>query len=51
MRYKGLRSDTFNWLYIDFETLNEEAKKYDYVASLIELGEDGNAFLAKIEKA
>lgn len=51
MRYKGLRSDTFNWLYIDFETLNEEAKKYGYVASLIELGEDGNAFLAKIEKA
>lgn len=39
MQYKQIKGDTFNWLYIDFQTLSLYAAKYGFKASVIEEGE------------
>ena len=39
MQYKQIKGDTFDWLYIDFQTLSMYAAKFGFKAELIEEGE------------
>ncbi len=39
MQYKQIKGDSFDWLYIDFQTLSLYANKYGFEAELIEEGE------------
>lgn len=39
MQYKQIKGDTFDWLYIDFQTLSLYANQYGFKAELIEEGE------------
>lgn len=39
MQYKQVKGDTFDWLYIDFQTLSLYAGQYGFKAELIEEGE------------
>ena len=47
MKYKHVEGDTFDWLYIDFQTLSLYAAEYGFEAELIEEGEHYN-YLAKL---
>lgn len=47
MQYKQVKGDAFNWLYIDFETLNMYATQYGFIAEKIQEGEHYN-YLAKL---
>ena len=38
MQYKQIKGDTFDWLYIDFQTLSMYAAKYGFKAELVEEG-------------
>ena len=38
MQYKQIEGDTFDWLYIDFQTLSMYAAKYGFKAELVEEG-------------
>ncbi len=49
MEYKGVRSDEFNWLYIDFQTLAYYAERNGFKAELIESGEHYD-YLARLTK-
>ena len=39
MQYKQVKGDTFNWLYIDFQTLSLYAAQYGFKAHLVEQGQ------------
>ncbi len=39
MQYKGVRGDTFDWLYVDFQTLQHYASESGFQAELIKEGE------------
>ena len=39
MQYKQIRGDTFDWLYIDFQTLSLYASQYGFKAELVQEGE------------
>ncbi len=38
MQYKQIKGETFDWLYIDFQTLSLYASKYGFKAELVERG-------------
>lgn len=47
MQYKQVKGDTFDWLYIDFDTLSLYAAQYGFKAEMVE--EDSHyAYLAKL---
>ncbi len=48
MQYKQVKGDTFDWLYIDFQTLSLYASQYGFKAELIEEGEHYD-YLASIK--
>lgn len=50
MSYKGQRSDTFDWLYLDYETLKNFAQKNEFACELILEG-DHYDYLAKLTVA
>ena len=39
MQYKQVKGDTFDWLYIDFDTLSYYAEQYGFHAELVSQGE------------
>jgi cyclopropane fatty-acyl-phospholipid synthase-like methyltransferase len=39
MQYKQVKGNTFDWLYIDFQTLSLYASKYGFKAEMVEEGE------------
>ena len=39
MQYKQVKGDTFDWLYIDFDTLSYYAEQYGFEAELVSQGE------------
>ena len=39
MQYKQVKGDSFDWLYIDFDTLSYYAEQYGFFAELVSLGE------------
>ncbi len=39
MQYKQVKGDSFDWLYIDFDTLSYYAEQYGFLAELVSLGE------------
>ena len=39
MQYKQVKGDTFDWLYIDFQTLSYYASEYGFLAELVKEGE------------
>ena len=39
MQYKQVKGDTFDWLYIDFDTLSYYAEQYGFSAELVSQGE------------
>lgn len=47
MEYKDIKGDTFDWLYIDFQTLSLYAAEYGFSAELISEGKHYN-YLAKL---
>lgn len=47
MQYKQIKGDTFDWLYIDFDTLAYYAEQYGFTAELVCEGEHYD-YLAKI---
>lgn len=47
MCYKDITGNTFNWLYIDFDTLQEEATRCGFKAEMVAEGEN-NAYLARL---
>ena len=47
MQYRGIKGETFNWLYIDFDTLSYYAEQYGFRAELVCQGEHYD-YLAKI---
>ena len=47
MQYKGIKSDPFPWLYIDFDTLAETAEAHGFKAELITMGEHYD-YLARV---
>ena len=47
MQYKNIKGETFDWLYIDFETLAFYAQENGFVAELVEKGEHYD-YLARI---
>jgi len=50
MCYKDIAGNTFDWLYIDFDTLQEEAAKCGFTAELLTEGEN-YTYLARLKKA
>lgn len=50
MSYKGQRGDTFDWLYLDFETLKKCAQKNEFACELILEG-DHYDYLARLTVA
>jgi len=46
MQYKQVKGDSFNWLYIDFQSLSLYASQYGFKAELIEEGEHYNYLAA-----
>lgn len=50
MSYKGQRSDTFDWLYLDFDTLKKYAQKNELACELILKG-DHYDYLARLTVA
>lgn len=49
MCYKDITGNAFNWLYIDFDTLQEEAAKCGFTAELVAEGEN-NTYLARLKR-
>ena len=49
MQYKGTIGEPFNWLYIDADTLKENAAKNGYIAEIVAEGEHYD-YLARITK-
>ena len=49
MQYKNTKGDSFDWLYIDFQTLSLHAANNGFKAEMIKEGEHYD-FLAKISK-
>lgn len=49
MQYKNIKGESFQWLYIDFETLQEIAQANGFCAELIHTGENYN-YLARITR-
>lgn len=49
MQYKETLGDTFPWLYVDIETLQEEGIKHDFIVKLIKQGEHYD-YLAEIRR-
>lgn len=47
MQYKQVKGDTFDWLYIDFDTLSLYASQYGFKAEMVEEGTH-YAYLAKL---
>ncbi|MDH7444936.1 class I SAM-dependent methyltransferase [Aquimarina sp. 2201CG14-23] len=47
LKYKNLESDWFDWLYIDYNTLQNAANAHGFVCELVTEGEN-NDFLAKL---
>lgn len=47
MQYKQVKGDTFDWLYIDFDTLSLYAAQYGFKAEMVEKGSH-YAYLAKL---
>lgn len=47
MQYKNIKGDTFDWLYIDFQTLSYYAEQNGFKAELVEQG-DHYDYLAKL---
>ena len=47
MQYKQVKGDTFDWLYIDFDTLSLYAAQYEFKAEMVEEGSH-YAYLAKL---
>ena len=47
MQYKQVKGDTFDWLYIDFDTLSLYAVQYGFKAEMVEEGSH-YAYLAKL---
>ncbi len=47
MQYKNIKGETFDWLYVDFETLAFHAQENGFVAELVENGEHYD-YLARI---
>ena len=47
MQYKQVKGDTFDWLYIDFDTLSLYAAQYGFKAEMVEEGSH-YAYLAKL---
>ena len=47
MRYKGVESDWFDWLYVDFELLKSHATEAGLNCELIQEGESDN-YLAQL---
>lgn len=47
MQYKQVKGDTFDWLYIDFDTLSLYASQYGFKAEMVEEGSH-YAYLAKL---
>lgn len=47
MQYKQVKGDTFNWLYIDFDTLSLYAAQYGFKAEMVEESSH-YAYLAKL---
>lgn len=39
MQYKQVKGDTFDWLYVDFDTLSYYAEQYGFTAELVSQGE------------
>jgi hypothetical protein len=39
MQYKHIKGDSFDWLYIDFDTLSYYAEQYGFSAELVSQGE------------
>ena len=39
MQYKQVKGNTFDWLYIDFQTLSLYASQYGFKAEMVEEGE------------
>ncbi len=50
MEYKNVKGDTFDWLYIDFQTLSLYAAEYGFSAKLIKEGKHYN-YLAELTLA
>ena len=50
MQYKDIKGDTFDWLYIDFQTLSLYASEYGFKAELIKEGKHYD-YLAKLSLA
>lgn len=49
MQYKTIIGDKFPWLYLDADTLQEEAIKHDFIAKIIKMGEHYD-YLAEIKR-
>ena len=47
MQYKQVKGDSFDWLYIDFDTLSMYAAQYGFMAEKVQEGEHYN-YLAKL---
>ena len=47
MQYKGIITDQFNWLFVDFEKLREIAASVDLKTELL-YEDDSNQYLAKL---
>lgn len=50
MQYKGIRGESFPWLYLDFDTLREAASVCGFVAEMVQIG-DHYDYLARITRA
>lgn len=50
MSYHNIQGLPFNWLYIDLETLQEEARKYGFHAEMLRKDQDSTAYLARITR-
>ena len=50
MQYKDVKGDTFDWLYVDFQTLNLYASEYGFKAELVKEGKHYD-YLVKLSLA
>ncbi len=47
IHYKGVKDDTFKWLYLDYDTLKEVAENNGFSVKMLE--EEGDSFLAQLK--
>ena len=50
MRYKNIKGESFDWLYIDFDTLSLYASQYGFKAELVKKGEHYDYLAKLVEK-